>query len=865
VWLKTRNHNLKVKAAKIHLREDLPMKKINRKIFSLSLALVMLIGVIIPALAIEPVEEPEVPEVLAAAVEAPVVAAVEKELITSERYGQFDYSHLSPQEAVAVANANRRPHLPRYIATTDNEIDDMSTFNRLLLYTDQIDVVGLIYSAAEWHWAGDGENVFTRDFFNSRNLRTSAQGSRPGYSFRWLGTTAMQAQVEAYRQVYDNMSNFGDFACPDYLRDLIFVGNIVVEGDMYGPTPGSDLIKYTLICDEDDSPVWLSAWGGTNTVAMGLKSIADEFGSATGDSVLDPLLPGDEGYDEWIELRERVIDKARIYIILDQDRSYPLYIATYWPEIPVINNRGQFWSFAYQHRSRTPNTFLPYLEGAMIKPHIVDIDNALLNRYMLMSDGHNITNRSWFPNTAEIVPGAPALPGGTSQANRRPNGHTEPPMGWGPRFIQGSNRPTANNIDAPWTAEEAPDHWLINREDPRWMEWGEIPGDDRGHPGANTGIPQYSFISEGDSPSFFHLLDVGLRSKEDMSWGGWGGRFENSPYNSAGTITGFAFGAPAGITTSSPTPNLYSDVVRETPGGATRNVQDAMPAGWHVGNPAANVLTALPQMRWARELQNDWFARALWGIAAEDVPEGMRHNREPVVSIIGDLDIYAAPGASVSLVGDAYDPDGDELSFYWWQYREAGKYNGNVTLNGGDTKVVDFVVPEDARDGDTIHIIFAVTDVAPVDIPLFTPLTRYQRVVVTVHTPIRIVTVEPTRTTEGAWEIRCEICDELLEYGVIPMLDVVNAVTAPKDFVSMRETFKGSRVWALTFKAFVTLADEDGEIVGTEWAEYTILLNGNNANLDGRFTFDADHELAGRTLIYDIKGNGSNIKALRFA
>jgi hypothetical protein len=126
----------------------------------------------------------------------------------------------------------------------------------------------------------------------------------------------------------------------------------------------------------------------------------------------------------------------------------------------------------------------------------------------------------------------------------------------------------------------------------------------------------------------------------------------------------------------------------------------------------------------------------------------------------------------------------------------------------------------------------------------------------------REVALPPTRVAKGAWEIRCEICDELLEEGDIDALKIVGAVTTTRDFVSMLETARNSRIWVLTFDAVVTLADEDGKVVETERVRYTISLPGNNANLDGRYTFRAGHELEGYTLTYDIKGNGSNIRAL---
>jgi len=59
----------------------------------------------------------------------------------------------------------------------------------------------------------------------------------------------------------------------------------------------------------------------------------------------------------------------------------------------------------------------------------------------------------------------------------------------------------------------------------------------------------------------------------------------------------------------------------------------------------------------------------------------------------------------------------------------------------------------------------------------------------------------------------------------------------------------------LTFKATVTYESE-----ATEVKMYSINLSGNNANLDGKYTFGGDHGLTGYTLVYDIKGNGSNVK-----
>ena len=145
------------------------------------------------------------------------------------------------------------------------------------------------------------------------------------------------------------------------------------------------------------------------------------------------------------------------------------------------------------------------------------------------------------------------------------------------------------------------------------------------------------------------------------------------------------------------------------------------------GEPvASNMNPFFPQARWTAAIQNDFAARADWQIKPY-----AQANHPPVVSVPSRT-ISSAPGQTVTLRGTASDPDNNRLSYKWWQYREAGTYRGAVTLAGGDTLNATFTIPRDARPGDTIHLILEVEDSgAP-------PLTRYQRV---------IVTVANTRTT----------------------------------------------------------------------------------------------------------------------
>jgi hypothetical protein len=143
----------------------------------------------------------------------------------------------------------------------------------------------------------------------------------------------------------------------------------------------------------------------------------------------------------------------------------------------------------------------------------------------------------------------------------------------------------------------------------------------------------------------------------------------------------------------------------------------------------SNMNRYYPQARWTAAIQNDFAARADW-----QIKEYADANHAPVVTLpAGQAHVDARPGQHVQLTGTALDPDGNSLTFSWWQYREAGSYQGApISISPAPSKQcqsssASFVVPSDAKHGDTIHIILEVTDSGT------PPLTRYQRVIVTVR------------------------------------------------------------------------------------------------------------------------------------
>ena len=85
-----------------------------------------------------------------------------------------------------------------------------------------------------------------------------------------------------------------------------------------------------------------------------------------------------------------------------------------------------------------------------------------------------------------------------------------------------------------------------------------------------------------------------------------------------------------------------------------------------------------------------------------------------------------------------------------------------------------------------------------------------------------------------------------------PAATLAGAVTSAGDFISIRETAKNSRLWEMTFKVTETYSDGTIKVV-----THAVQISANNANISG------EYNLGEYTLIYDVKGNGSNIKEFR--
>lgn len=177
-------------------------------------------------------------------------------------------------QAAAEQDSNDRL---RIIVTSDGEIDDQCSLVRFLLYSNEWDIEAFVTSSSQYHWHGH----------------------------RWPGDDWYKPFYEAYGKVLPNLLKHDSrYPSVSELEKITFLGNVETEGEMDKVTAGSQRIAEILLEKSDPRPIWLQAWGGTNTIARALKTIEEEHP----------------------EEMERVAKKMLLYLIWEQDDTYQRYI-----------------------------------------------------------------------------------------------------------------------------------------------------------------------------------------------------------------------------------------------------------------------------------------------------------------------------------------------------------------------------------------------------------------------------------------------------------------------------------------------------------------------------------------------------------
>ncbi|MDW7691900.1 DUF1593 domain-containing protein [Flammeovirgaceae bacterium SG7u.111] len=234
---------------------------------------------------------------------------------------------------------------PRVIVTSDGEIDDECSMVRFLLYANEWDVEGIVTSSSQYHWQGH----------------------------KWAGDNWLEPYLEAYAEVYPNLTlHDKNYPTPEHIQSIAFLGNVAAEGEMDSITPGSEHIAKVLLDESDNRPIWIQAWGGTNTIARALKSIEEKH-------------PEKMGY---------VANKLRFFFIWEQDSTYQSYIRPHWGKYNILTIVcDQFWAVAYQWDKIIPNDKIDYFKVEWMESNILEDHGQLCSLYKAYKGGDD--NEGW--------------------------------------------------------------------------------------------------------------------------------------------------------------------------------------------------------------------------------------------------------------------------------------------------------------------------------------------------------------------------------------------------------------------------------------------------------------------------------------
>jgi len=233
----------------------------------------------------------------------------------------------------------------------------------------------------------------------------------------------------------------------------------------------------------------------------------------------------------------------------------------------------------------------------------------------------------------------------------------------------------------------------------------------QGHGPLGAEYPDVAYGMEGDTPSWLALIPNGLNAPEHPNWGGWGGRYERYKPDFAKEKRGSS-GVPHQPEPRAIWTNATDTYTPTLPQEYGRTIK--LDTATFTGNKVS-------LWRWRDDFQNDFAARMAW--CTESYQEA-NHPPVPVLSTPNEITVKSGEGISLN-ASNSYDPDGDNLSFQWFSYPEAGSYKKALITHTENMHKIWLVAPN-VQKKETAHIILKVTDKG-------TPhLSRYQRIIITI-------------------------------------------------------------------------------------------------------------------------------------
>lgn len=186
----------------------------------------------------------------------------------------------------------------RVIVLTDIEAepDDTQSMVRLLLYSNQIDIKGIVATTSCW-------------------LKDR------------IAPESIGKLIQAYGQVQPNLlKHEPGFPEAGTLMSLVKRGLPVYGMEGVGDGKDSEGSEWIIriLEEDDDRPLWISVWGGANTLAQALHKIKNTKSNAQA---------------------RRLIAKLRVYTISDQDDS-GIWIRNNFPELFYVVSPGDDYANA---------------------------------------------------------------------------------------------------------------------------------------------------------------------------------------------------------------------------------------------------------------------------------------------------------------------------------------------------------------------------------------------------------------------------------------------------------------------------------------------------------------------------------------
>lgn len=223
---------------------------------------------------------------------------------------------------------------PRVLVLTDisNEPDDEESLVRFLVYANEFDVEGLVATTSTWLKKNPREDLIRRDLAAYALVRTNLLKHAPGFP-------TVESLLAVTRT---GQTNYG----------MPFVG-------IGKSTVGSQLI-IDATDKNDPRPLWISVWGGANTLAQALTDVRASRSA---------------------EELKKFIAKLRVYSISDQDDA-GAWIRKEFPDLfyivsPSNPDGDEYWRATWtgisgdRHYKNGPRHKFEMVDNPWLEEHVI--------------------------------------------------------------------------------------------------------------------------------------------------------------------------------------------------------------------------------------------------------------------------------------------------------------------------------------------------------------------------------------------------------------------------------------------------------------------------------------------------------------